>query len=169
MRSTRSMIRAAQTSASFRAEGGVVPAWLSCPIVDRIVPDLCLSTGDDADLLGFAFENRPLLDMQLEISVRLERRGRFGSRDNRSPPARCHRHPLGIGSPYALSSAKTPAQTPEPIRLCPNRLPSSSVQLISSNGASVTIARSFRLRITSSPAITPSAPSNFPPLGWLSR
>ena len=62
-----------------------------------------------------------------------------------------------------------PAQTPEPIRLWPKRLPSSSVQLTSSTGASVVMSRSLRLRMTSRPAMTPSAPSNLPPEGWLSR
>ena len=79
MRSTRSMIRAAQTSASLRAEGGVVPAWRVLPDRDRVVPDLRLRAGDDADLLCLALQDRALLDMQLEIGVRRECRRRLGA------------------------------------------------------------------------------------------
>ncbi len=49
------------------------------------------------------------------------------------------------------------------------REPSSLVQLTTMRGASVSMPASFRLRITSSPARTPSTPSNLPPVGWVSR
>ena len=89
MRSTRSMIRAAHTSASLRADGGVVPACESWPMRDRIVPDLRLRAGDDADLLRLALQDRPLLDMQLEIGIGREGGGRLLARDSRCRPALC--------------------------------------------------------------------------------
>ncbi len=136
----------------------------------RVVPDLRLGAGDDADLLGLALQDRALLDMQLEIRVGREGARRFARRDSRWRPARCRRsRPRCRSAHRPCRAPNTPAQTPEPIRLWPKRLPSSSVQLISSSGASVTMPRSFRLRITSRPASTPSAPSNLPPEGWLSR
>ncbi|MCY1436893.1 hypothetical protein D9M71_530320 [compost metagenome] len=49
-----------------------------------------------------------------------------------------------------------------------NREPSSLVQTTTSSGASVSIFRSLRVRMTSSPASTPKQPSNLPPVGWVS-
>ncbi len=55
----------------------------------------------------------------------------------------------------AVSSGKTPANTPEPIITGTNREPSSLVQMATSSGASVVMPWSFRVRMTSSPANTP--------------
>ena len=132
----------------------------------RVVPDLPLGPRHDPDLPCPRAPGTAL--------------ARYAARNTHppgtAPPASAPRYPIPSNAlatetpsvsvnPYAFSSPNTPAQTPDPIRLCPNRLPSSSVQLISSSGASVTTSRSFRLRITSSPASTPSAPSNFPAAG----
>ena len=154
MRSTRSMIRAAQTSASLRVRGRRGAGMAVLADRHRVVPDLRLRAGHDADLLGLALQDRPLLDMQLEIGIRLERRGGFGAAiadavQRGSAPTR----PRCRSGHRPCPGRTRPAQTPEPIRLWPNRLPSSSVQLISSSGASVSMPRSFRLRITSSPAM----------------
>ena len=58
---------------------------------DRVVPDLRLRAGDDADLLVLALEDRALLDMQLEIGVGGEGRGGLRRRDSRSRRARRRR------------------------------------------------------------------------------
>src|SRR6266480_454165 len=67
------------------------------------------------------------------------------------------------------STGKIPAKTPEPIITGTKRDPSSLVQEATSSGARVTMPWSFSVRITSSPAMTPYAPSNLPPEGWESR
>ena len=54
----------------------------------RVVPHLRLRAGDDADLLALALQDRPLLDMQLEIRVRRERPPPARRRDSRCRPAR---------------------------------------------------------------------------------
>ena len=62
---------------------------------------------------------------------------------------------------------RLPAAADEPSRLRPNRAPSSSAQsttLIVTGGCWL-----LNIRIASSPAITPSAPSSHPPLGTESR
>ncbi len=84
-------MRAAQTSASRRAEGGVVPAWLSWPDDARVPPDLRLRAGDDADRLALAFEDRALLDVELEIGVR--GKGRRGVRAARADAVQRRRRP----------------------------------------------------------------------------
>ena len=55
----------------------------------------------------------------------------------------------------AVSSGNTPQCTPEPIITGTKRVPSSLVQMARASGASVTMPRSFSVRITSSPASTP--------------
>ena len=120
--STSVTTRAAATSASRRAEGGVVPAWLSWPMMTRVVPDLCLCTRDDADLLALALQDRPLFDMQFEIGI-----GREGLRRVRRPCSRCcparrrpTRHPRRAAH-RSCRGDRSPAQMPEPISERPKR------------------------------------------------
>ncbi len=77
--------------------------------------------------------------------------------------------PSASVSASVSAGSSCPAQMPLPIMARPKRAPSSSVQFTSSIGASVSVPVSARVRSTSSPASTPSAPSNLPPVGCRSR
>ena len=83
--------------------GGVVPGVAVLAGRDRVVPDLRLPAGHDADLLGLALEDRTLLDMQLEIGVGREGAGRFraaiADRVQASPTV----SPVDVGQRLALA------------------------------------------------------------------
>jgi hypothetical protein len=70
-------------------------------------------------------------------------------------------------SAHALSIS--PEYTPDATMPGAKRAPSSFVQLTRTSGASVSMPSSSSRRMTSSPASTPSTPSNLPPVGCVSR
>ena len=102
MRSTRSMIRAAQTSASLRVEGGVVPAWLSWPMVTASYQTCACAPVT----MPMCFSSRsrigPLLDMQLEIGVGREGGGGLGAAIADAVQGGPHRYAVGVGQAVRL-------------------------------------------------------------------
>src|SRR5579885_3443903 len=78
MRLTASIIRAAPTSASRRRGIGVGPACASCPVT-VISYQRWPCAGDDADRQPGRFEDRPLLDMRLEIGADRAAADRLGT------------------------------------------------------------------------------------------
>ena len=105
-----------------------------------LVPALALRAGHDADRQPGGFEDRPLLDMRLEIGSDRAPADRPGSGKADAPQlaakgqvgARCCRGWRARGR-----ASKTPANTPDPTIAGENRDPSSLVQATISTGASV--------------------------------
>ena len=95
----------------------MVPACESAPDHHCIVPNLRLCTGDDADRLVLALQDRPLLDMQLEIGIRREGGGRRIAAVADVVQRRADRDPLGIGQGVGVIDAEHPGPDPDPIRL----------------------------------------------------
>jgi hypothetical protein len=153
---TASIMRAAPTSASRRDGIGVGPACASWPVTVTSYRPPALRAGDDPDWLVRRFEDRPLLDMRLEIGATgLPPTGSEPAKPilSNSAPRVTRARLSGRTRPSARS--KTPANTPEPIVAGEKREPSSLVEATISIGASVSYPRSFRVRTSSSPAITP--------------
>ena len=136
-------------------------------VADRgLRPAHALDAGDDADLLGLGFEDRTLLDVQLE-----ERRQRMGAAALRPAIAdrleRLAEADPGAVGPRRLSRVNTPPNTPDAIIAGAKREPSSLVQLMTSIGAGL-VAGLDQGAQRERPS-TPSTPSNLPPVGWVSR
>ena len=104
-----------------------------------LIPALPLCAGYDADRQPGGFEDRPLLDMRLEIGgdrAAADRR-RAGKADALQFRAEGQRSTLLSGVARAAERSKTPVKAPEPTIAGENREPSSLVQATISIGASV--------------------------------
>ena len=102
------------------------------------VPALALGADDDADRLARRFEDRPLLDMRLEIGVNRIATDRLGTGKADPPEFGAEGDPCQVvGTGRTSARSKTPANTPEPTIAGEKREPSSLVQATISIGASV--------------------------------
>ena len=138
MRLTASIMRAAPTSASRRRGIGVGPACASWPVTVTSYQRWPCAPVTTPIGLPRRLEDRPLLDMRLEIGGDRSAAGRFraGEADPLELGAeRDSRHIVRPRQPSARS--KTPANTPEPTIAGEKREPSSLVHATTSTGASV--------------------------------
>ena len=102
---TSTASRAQATNASARRGIGVVPAWLSRPVMVDLVPAHALHAGDDADGLVLRLQDRPLLDVQLEVGRQRHRPGLHLAAPADAVERLAEAHAVDIGDRVGLGPA----------------------------------------------------------------
>ena len=117
----------------------------------ELQPPEPLAVGDDADLLALGLEDRPLLDVQLEVGVHLPRADRLVALPADPLQLVAERACRRGRSGHRHSRGRSPRRRrPEASIAGAKRAPSSLVQFVTTIGCRVRIPRSFIDRTTSS-------------------